>query len=610
MNGYSVGIRINATAGNTASSLRGVSDGVRRVGSNATGATRGIRGYTAAQNLLTRGAGFASRGLGALGRMARSSVGAVGGLTRSLVSLQGMLAGVAALAVGGSLFDKLIGGNAQLQGQQLGLAATIGANLKFVDSQGRVLKSSEAFQKSMSVSSQMVEQFRQDALKAPGSSADLIQLFQGAVNPALSAGKSLPEIRQITNEALTFAKVIGNDIPQASRDLQLLLTGNAGMDNRTWQLLASSVGYTAEQFNKLPAPERFRLLSGAFREFATPEVVDAYANSWDGLTSSLGDLIDQTLLVVGGPVFKELSKLIKDAVGYLSDPKNKAEINEFARALGVGIADGIRTLVTVGRTLIKWFTTGQASLEPFLSLLISVGTFLSTKLEPTIAFFGETFSGAFELVSTWFNENQPAINEAWAGFQEIAGAILNVTIMAGGFIALGLGTIITAIGMAVVSVLSRVRAWAAFMGTLPERLAIGFERIKLAFFRMGLGLLENAKKNPILGFLFGLTGIDKAIAALSKAADQMDRALGQREARVQLQQEAADPSNERRQYQATRLLGAMGTGDVTVNVNQQINSSDPQAAGAAAARGTGRAVKGALSSGRTGSDAVEQAGQP
>jgi hypothetical protein len=609
MIGATVGVKLSVSGGNTSGALRGVAASARGLRSSATGATAGLRGLNLMQTMTTRGAGLASRGLSAVGRTARASVGMVGGLTRSLFSLQGVLAGVAALAVGGSLFDKLIGGNAQLQSQQLGLAATIGANLKFVDSQGRVLKSGEAFQKSMAISSQMVEQFRQDALKAPGSSQDLIQLFQGAVNPALSAGKSLPEIRKITNEALTFAKVIGNDIPQASRDLQLLLTGNAGMDNRTWQLLASSVGYTAEQFNKLPAPERFRLLSGAFREFATPEVVEAYANSWDGLTSSLGDLIDQTLLVVGGPVFKELSKLIKDAVGYLSDPKNKAEIAAFARGLGVGLADGIRTVVGVGRTLISWFTSGKANLEPFMALLVSVGTFLSAKLGPTVTFFGEVFSGAFELVSTWFRENQPAINEAWSGFMEIAGAILNVTIMAGGFIALGLGAIITAIGMAVVSVLSRVRAWAAFMGTLPERLAIGFERIKLAFFRMGLGLLENAKKNPILGFLFGLTGIDKAIAALSKAADQMDRALGQREARVQLQQEAADPSNERRQYQASRLLGVMD-GGVNVTVNQQIMSSDPQAAGAASARGTGRAVKGAVSSGRTGSDAIEQAGQP
>lgn len=541
--------------------------------------------------------------------MARSSMGAVGGLTRGLFSLQGVIAGVAALAVGGTLFDKLIGSNADLQSQQLGMAATLGANLDFVDSQGKVLDSTKSFAAAMRVSTRMTEEFEKAALKLPGSSDELAQLFSMALAPGSGAGKSVQEIQRLSGEAMTFAKIIQNDIPQASRDLQGILTGgNIGTDNKTWLLLNKNIGMTVEQFKALPEGERFDALSRAFRRFATPEVVKAYASSWEGLSSSFGDIINKGLRLVGGPIFGELSKMLGQAVDYLSDPKNEQTIRAFATELGQNLASGIRTLVQVGGQFLKWlssvnFSSAVDTGKEFWGFLVKLWNVLSSSIVPVFEYFQGLFAGFIEYANDG-TEGAVSLTDGFLGFAQ---GLITVIGYVAGFIALGLTVTVYSIGKAVLWLVAAWQRFAAFMGTVPERIAIGFERIKLAFFRMGLGLLENAKKNPILGFLFGLTGIDKAIGALSKAADQMDRVLGQRETRVKLQQQAADPTNQRLQYQASRLL-ALGDSPLEVNVTQNITSSDPEAAGAAAARGVGRAVKTAKG-GRTGGDAVEQTGR-
>jgi hypothetical protein len=630
MQGMTVGVQVRVGGQNTGA-LRQVAQGARTLGTSSMGAARGVRLLEAAQGAASRGAGGFGRALSGLGGMARGVAGHIGGMTRSVFSLQGALTGIAAFAASGAVFNKLIGSNASLQSQQLGLAATIGANLEFVDSQGKVLKSNQAYMASMRVATGLTEQFEKAALNLPGSSRELAELFQGALNPSLAAGKSIKDIQRLGGEAMTFAKIMGNDIPQASRDLQGILSGgNIGLDNKTWSLINKSIGLTAEQFGKLPAAERFDKLSQAMRRFATPEIVKAFSESWDGLTSSLGDLLDQAARTVGKPVFKELSSLVKEAVGYLSDPKNKREITAFATTLGQGIAGGIRTAVNAGRALFKWFTDTRSGFQSVLAtgrefaawvsslnfadvtrtgaqfwdFLVQLATTVTDAVVPAFNYFKDLFAQFNE----YTQDGSSGAMDLTEGILAFAKGLATVVAYTAGFIALGLTVTIYSIGKAVSWITALWARFAAFVSTVPERIAIGFERVKLGFFQLGMGLLDTARQNPILGFLFGITGIDGALGKLQQAANQMDRALGTREARLTLQQAAATETDPRRQYQMYRQ--AAGDTPVTVNVTNNITSSDPQAAGAAAARGTGRAVQHAIPAGRRGDDAIQQAGGP
>jgi hypothetical protein len=433
--GVNLGLSVSGFGGGAVSAF---SRGIRGLGGASTKTARGVGFLTSTAWGLTRAVGAFSAGVGLAG------VGAFAALGRAGIGL-----------------------NNTLESTRLGMAATIGANLKFADSFGHALNASDSFSQSMKVSSNLIKDFEARALKLPGSSTELSNLFSAALNPSLSAGKSLKDITDLSAGAMTFAKVIKNDIPQASRDLQLLLTGNAGTDNRTWSLINSNIGMTAQQFNKLPKPERFELLGKAFKNFATPEIVNAYANSWDGLTSSFQDLLDQGTRAFGAPLFKEFKGLLSDSIGFLSN--NKTEVQSFATTLGSGLAGGVRAVVSVGGKLfnvlgnvwgqVKGLMPSGKSLNVFFDDLATtfgtvavaafqIGVTIWKAVSPIRTALGGILKDGFNKLSAWFTQNQAGISQfgqelasgavwAWEGIKKLVGGFSSLWNQISGFLPTG-----------------------------------------------------------------------------------------------------------------------------------------------------------------------------
>jgi hypothetical protein len=793
MIGATLGIRISVN-GNSGRALNDSARAGRNTERTSTGAARGLnlwsnaaRGTGQSMSVLGRGAGVAQRGFSSFANTGRGLFGmlrGVGAATRDMVgnlfSLKNAVVGVLAVAAGGSLFEKLIGSNAKLQSQQLGLAATLNANLVLRDAKtGKELTGGAGFMAAQKVSKDLQKQFEKDALTAPGSSSELAMIFQSGLNPALQAGKSVDEMRIIAKEAMTFSKIIGNDIPQAARDIQLLFNGTAGMDNRTWQMIGTTVGLTAEEFNKLPRPERFDRLKKAMQQFATPEVINAYAGSWDGLTSSMGDLIDQTTRTIGAPVFRELSGLLKEAVGWMTNPANQKGIDAFATSLGVGIVSAVRTVVRVvpqmyewfkkafafiseitnsaafeqfiglitakikflmglpwgewignvvqhiskltsskgfqdftnmivngisailalpwgewvgelvttvtkftsnkgfqiflgavttrvkqvlalpwgewfdsaltaigdfissptGQGILKflddlwqgidhvlglpwadWFTVAINAVKPFVGWLVSGYMTLANDLIPIIGWFGKQIESVFSLFNQWLTDNKEMLNEAGEGLKMVGGwvtalrdAIAKLAVRFAGFVALGIATIFTGIAAAVIFVLSKVRAFAAFVTSIPNRIQMAVNDMKASFLGLGLELTKMVKQIPILGQLFGAVDIG---TGLSKGIDKQIQTLKSANKQTALELRAVDPSNPKAQTQAQKELHRQGernleqTSSVTINNTQNISTADPTAAANAANRGVGAAVKKAVTpttnQARRGQDAITQ----
>jgi hypothetical protein len=816
--------------------------------------------------VLGRGAGVAQRGFSSFANTGRGLFGMLrgaGAATRDMVgnlfSLKNAVIGVLAVAAGGSLFEKLIGSNAKLQSQQLGLAATLNANLVLRDAKtGKELTGGAGFMAAQKVSKDLQKQFEKDALTAPGSSSELAMIFQSGLNPALQAGKSVDEMRIIAKEAMTFSKIIGNDIPQAARDIQLLFNGTAGMDNRTWQMIGTTVGLTAEQFNKLPRAERFDRLKKAMQQFATTDVINAYAGSWDGLTSSMGDLIDQTTRTIGAPVFRELSGLLKEAVTWMTNPANKAGIDAFAKSLGLGIVgavrlvvrvvpqmyewfkkafafigkitnsaafgqfiglitakiqflmdlpwgewignlfkeinkltsskgfqdftgmviqgisavlalpwgewvsgvvasinkftsskgflsfsqmivkginavlslpfgawvaglltsiskltssqgfqnfargivNAIREIISTGKKVItfyvahkklidsmaagiavavagfyavsaaitvariamglfalnpvtlaiaalalgigllinhfggveksiekvtalpwaEWLNTAIEAVKPFVGWLVSGYMTLANDLIPIIGWFGKQIESVFSLFNQWLTDNKEMLNEAGEGLKMVGGwvtalrdAIVKLTVRFAGFVALGVATIFTGIAAAVIFVLSKVRAFAAFITSIPNRIQMAVNDMKASFLGLGLELTKMVKQIPILGQLFGAVDIG---TGLSKGIEKQIAQLKNANKQTALELRAVDPSNPKAQTQAQKELHRQGernleqTSSVTINNTQNITTADPTAAANAANRGVTAAVKKAVTpttnQTRRGQDAITQ----
>ena len=609
---FNVGVRIDVNGmSGFRSSISGSAGSINRFGYGIRSGTNHLRSFSTG---------------------AAQAMGSVRNLVSSVFNLQNVILGAVGLAAGGSLFEKIIGSNATFQANRLGMGAIINGNLQFADSRGHAMRADQNFMKSLKVSSQVMKTFEDMALKSPGTSDDLIQIFKSGLNPALGAGKSITQIEDITLAALTYAKVIGNDIPQASRDLQFILSGTADSQNKTWGQINKSVGLSTEAFNKLPSSERFDRLSKTLKSFATKEVLEEYAMSWGGLTSSLEDFQTIGFRTFGGPLFKELSGFLKEGVNWLI--KNKASVQATAAAWGQNFVGSIRSAITAGREIYgvvsRVHDVIQTKLAPVLSsvgkafdvdfgggireairqglriysMMVSLYGWGKEKLGPVFAEIGRGFAVHFASVNAWLQANQPLIAEAWKGFQMLSGIVLRVGSAFAAILGMGIVITIEAIGLAVLYTFAQFRKFYAFVESFPLRMANAFDGVKIQFLRLGAWLLDTAKRIPVLGILFGigdvvLGGTAAATANIAAIQGAMDRRA--------LEITAGDPTDPRKQYGASRLLALDQTrtqGAATANttnlanssakteviVNQNITTSDPVVAGNIAAAGVQKAI--------------------
>lgn len=370
MANYNLGIRVSSTGNAAARQLAGYGTTVANTGRAATTSSRGLNLFQRTLGQVNRmtipvraSIGGIGSGLDSLSRFGQNATTQMGRLTAGFRSQYAAVAGLVALLTGGSLIGGMIGLNKELQNQELSMAAIINANMRFKDSQGNVVDAQKQFQLSMEASRAMVERFQKDAITSPGTSRDLAEIFTVAVNPALQAGASLERIAELSNLAITTAKITNVDIPQASRDIMQMLTGNAGLEVLLFRQLRAQIGLTAKEFNQLPAPERLERLEKAMRKFATPDAVNAYARSIDGLQSSMQEYLELFLRAFGAPLAREYQKYLGMSVDYLT--KNRDVLLENATAYGEKLVQGIKDVVALGRDIMQFYTDNKREIDGF-----------------------------------------------------------------------------------------------------------------------------------------------------------------------------------------------------------------------------------------------------
>jgi hypothetical protein len=544
----------------------------------------------------------------------------VGNLGQGILSFKNILLGTLAVVAGGQLFDATIGNNADIQGQRIALSSILNANLKYRDSLGNVLDSEKSWQKSLGISSDMLAQFRKDAITSPGTSQELMQLFQSSLNPGLAAGKNLQDLRKFSNSALTVSKIMRTDIAQASSDIQLILTGNAQQDVKTFRDLKAQIGLTAQEFNKLPPPQRFKLLEQAMKKFASPAAVREFSRSWDGLTSSLDEYKQLFFQTLGAKGFATIKEYLGRAVDWLGT--NKKGWQGLASEIGSRFAQGIKMAVSVGQTLIGLFNQARPVIQAVIARAQQIGMTIVAGAQSAMPLVRMVIHGFFEMAATvrnavmpvvlqfwtilkplwgvvaeWLAENKVLLLEAWNGFKMLVGVVAGLTAKVAGFIALGLFVVIMQIVKAVIEVAAKFRMWITEIANIPTRMAQSWSDVQADFLRLGMWLTEKARQIPILGMLFGL--VDMKFGIADKLQGELNRIKGQSAQINQLvndrvnQFNVADP---RAQYAASMRLanqrnaagGGMVVNSSTTNI---ITTPNPTQAGQVAAKNTATAIK-------------------
>lgn len=272
----------------------------------------------------------------------------------------GMVVGAAIAAVG-ALTARTIELNAQAESTALALAGMMQVG-------GLTAAGANGFRDALAMSEATMAKIRRDAAALPGEASDFITVFRGGLAGAIRAGLSDPSaIADFTNRFGAVAIALQVDSDQASRDLNLMLSGRAGAQVAMWNRLGDAIGKSAREFNALDPAERLRLLRGALASYQP--MIDAYSATWDAIASTATSNATELLRVGGHPLF-EFAKRNLSAINDLF-ARSESSVQGMATALGSGLVSVLEDAVREAGSLLTAFDrwTGASGLMTIVDRL-------------------------------------------------------------------------------------------------------------------------------------------------------------------------------------------------------------------------------------------------
>jgi hypothetical protein len=441
----------------------------------ATPVVRGFAGLLGGLGNGARGAGQGIGGLlgglGGLGGGARGAGQGIDGMNLSLLKSHGLLLGLsgaaatAGLALAGiakSGFDL----NVKEESQMNSLTAIMASIYEFRDKKtGALLDNEKELQAAGIETERIYRELKDRSLGAPGTTEDLLLVFQAALGPAGQAQATIEQIQDLTVKAVGAAKVLGGkaafpNMEIAARDVRQLLSGAASAaDTPMFQLLYNHINMTTEAFNALPAPERFAVFAKALDKALTPAALKKHKEGWEGMSEAIDEYRQRAEKAFNEQMFKRSKKALGTLVSSLGT--SQAEIETNARRLGTGMADGIGAGLEAINKAFGW---------------------VQEKVTPVIDFFTEKYNEVKSLLGQ--SDTLENAGEGWRVIGDailfVGGGLLQLVGAAAGFIGLGAGAVFVGIGAAAKQLGDNI----AYINTEWQKLGGGFEGV--------VRLLENS----------------------------------------------------------------------------------------------------------------------
>lgn len=215
----------------------------------------------------------------------------------------------------------------------------------------------------------VMEKIRVAAARLPGEAEDYIQVFRAGLPVLQSAvGGTLNDMTAFSNRYAAITKTLGIDAAQAARDINMMLRqgkGGAGMDVRSFTALLpflrqvkGQADLTTESFNAMTAPERAKILAGAFATLQP--MLDKAADSFDSMMGAAVSNIRHIARLGTMPLFEGMKQglasfnsMLSDADGNLTPLGNR--LVNIGRMISDGLVTGVSKAVDMARELYGWF---------------------------------------------------------------------------------------------------------------------------------------------------------------------------------------------------------------------------------------------------------------
>lgn len=368
-----------------------------------------------AEDATTAGAKSAERSIKAVEDRATSAGFSIGRMFAIIGGATGL----------GYAIRGMVGLNSEIQDATIGMASLLNAS------------TGTPMDRSIRIARSQLQGLREDAAKGAGELTDYTQGFQVLLNPGLTAGKTLDQIRLLNKNAIGagFALRGVEGIQYAPRDVQQALTGQLG--ERTTPIVFQALRAAhidIEKFRRESVSKKFDDLNTAFGKFGPG--IEAMGKTWSAQFATLKDNVKEVIRAVTGPLFDRWTKDLIKVNDWLK--ANKGHIAEIAETWG-------KRLVAMWDVLIKRAGTyaaivGASALIPSANGAISsasaampaatkflgtVGSAIRTGAMGGVASAGIAGSG-------WFGASMSGIaGGASAGLSAIGAALGPIAAVAG-----------------------------------------------------------------------------------------------------------------------------------------------------------------------------------
>ncbi len=319
-------------------------------------------------NLSRQLGGFASKAEGLDGLFAKvggaaSKIGdAFEGAVEKAASLAGTMAKLGGAAAVGGLVYGVVGINNELEKTQISLAAIYSAN------------GISNFAGGMSIAAEQMAKMRRDAAELPGEAKDLFAIYKMASVPGFHAGATADDVRKLSRAAMATGAIMGLPMPQVARETAMLLQGRAGGHN----VLGMDLGITAHGFNEKSPAERLKIVTAELGKFEP--AIQAFAHSFEGLSSTFRDNAKLLLGTATAPLFERVKAAFAASNHYLDDHKEK--LDGMAHTVGAKLAHGFDYALA---TIRAWYP----AVESFAINAEHRVAQIWTKIEPTLGKLSE-----------------------------------------------------------------------------------------------------------------------------------------------------------------------------------------------------------------------------
>jgi hypothetical protein len=332
------------------------------------------------------------------------------------------------------------------------------------------------FATSLQLADEIIKQMRVDARELPGEFKDLQHIFQFSIIGGAEAGKSIRQIERMAAQVMAVSKAFGLQSEVAGREFAMLMEGRAGAHIALFSKLKPFMGegMTAEAFNQLSAPDKWRAIEKALAGFSP--MVKEYGRTWEAVSSTAQDHL-RTLLRVGtAPLFEGIKHALEGLNAWFE--ANQTTVEAYAQVVGKALADAfawvLNILKAIGPPIADFFSgigdVAKATFGTLKELVTSVSSVLSTVLGPAVGGRIADFRTLGEIVGTLlvtFGTYYAVVGvvtlatKAWAAAQ----AALDLVLAAN-----PIGLVIAAVAALAAGVLVLVSYWDDLMDSMTESL--------------------------------------------------------------------------------------------------------------------------------------------